>query len=74
MTTRTRLRNFLAAQGITWPTVCDGPGGPISQRYQVEFFPSVYVLDGRGVIRFKHLRDRELERAVEKLLAGEPGA
>jgi thiol-disulfide isomerase/thioredoxin len=67
------LRNFLAAQGITWPTIHDGPGGPLGELYRVEFFPFVYVLDVQGVIRFKHVRGRELEEAVEKLLAAAPG-
>src|SRR5206468_10320558 len=41
-----RLRAFLRDEGVTWPTVWDGPGGPLQQLYQVEYFPTVYVLDG----------------------------
>jgi peroxiredoxin len=63
------LRDFLAAQGMTWPNLRDGPGGPIADAYAVTFYPTVYVLDAAGVIRSKHVRDRELEEAVEKLLA-----
>jgi hypothetical protein len=35
----------------------------------VRTFPTVFVLDPKGVIRSKHLRGSELEKAVEKLLA-----
>jgi peroxiredoxin len=67
------LRRFLAAEGMTWPNIQDGPGGPIGKLYNVAFYPTVYVLDGRGVVRYKHVRDRELEQAVEGLLAEGPG-
>jgi hypothetical protein len=35
----------------------------------VRFFPTVYVIDAKGVIRYKHVRGKDLEEAVEKLLA-----
>jgi thiol-disulfide isomerase/thioredoxin len=64
------LRDFLRDNAITWPTIHDGPDGPLQQLYRVSYFPTVYVLDDRGVIRSKDVRGRELERVVEKLLAG----
>ncbi len=40
----------------------------IRRDWQIEGYPTVYVLDHHGVIRHKNLRGRELEAAVEKLL------
>ena len=34
----------------------------------VQAFPTIYVLDHKGVIRYKGLRDDALERAVKRLL------
>jgi thiol-disulfide isomerase/thioredoxin len=44
--------------------------GPIVKSWGVSGFPSVYVLDGGGKIRFTHvLEENELERALDALLA-----
>src|SRR5262245_47031177 len=63
------LRDFVRGEGMYWTHLLDGPNGPIITTYEVESFPSIYVLDANGVIRYRDVRDRELERSVEKLLA-----
>ena len=63
------LRDFVRAQRMAWTHLLDGPSGPIGTAYEVEGLPTVYVLDANGVIRYRDVRDRDLERAVEKLLA-----
>ena len=45
-----------------------GTTGPITTRWGVHSFPSIFVLDAAGVIRFKDLRGDDLERAVTELL------
>jgi peroxiredoxin len=58
---------------ITWRCWWDGgTDGPITTRWGVTFFPSIFVLDRDGVIRFKGLRGDELERAVASLLDERP--
>jgi len=42
--------------------------GPITTRWGVRLFPSIFVLDRTGVIRFKDVRGDELDRAVTSLL------
>ena len=64
-----KLRQCLATERMTWPNIQDGPGGPIQRKYDVRYYPNIFVLDAAGVIRFKDLRGADLERAVEKLLA-----
>jgi thiol-disulfide isomerase/thioredoxin len=66
---RDQLKQFLARKHITWRQWCDGgPGGPIAQQYQVKSWPTVYVLDGNGVVRYRDVRGPDLERAVDALL------
>jgi hypothetical protein len=68
------LHAAMAQEQITWPSWFDGgsTGGPIASLYQVRAWPTIYVLDRRGVIRFKDVRGEALDKAVDTLLA-EPG-
>jgi thiol-disulfide isomerase/thioredoxin len=65
----TELRQFLAAQRITWPNIFDGANGSIQRQYAIQHYPTIYVLDAAGIIRYKEVRGAELERAVEGLLS-----
>ncbi len=40
----------------------------------MRYYPTIHVLDSRGVIRHKDLRGEELEQTVNALLAENPGA
>jgi hypothetical protein len=58
------LRNYMP-----WRNWWDGDGGVrITGRYGVRGFPTTYVLDANGVIRYRNLRGAELEQAAEKLV------
>ena len=46
-----------------------GVGGRISDKWQIEGFPTVYLLDHKGVIRYKGLRGEQLDKAIDRLLA-----
>src|SRR5437763_1103136 len=67
---RNELKKVLAKEQITWRSWWDGGGtdGPIATRWNVRAWPEVYVLDARGVIRYKHVREKSLEEAVATLL------
>ena len=58
--------------GVTWRSFWNGPkgtSGPISARWNVRGWPTIYVLDHKGVIRFKDVRGEEMDQAVDQLLA-----
>jgi len=65
------LKERLAKEQITWRSFWNGPkgpAGPISSAWNVHAWPTVYVLDKRGVIRYKGLPEKELDKAVDELL------
>lgn len=66
---RAVLQKIMKENGITWRSAVDGTTqGPIAMRWNVHGWPTIYVLDAKGVIRYHNLRDKSLEEAVEKLL------
>jgi hypothetical protein len=71
---RSALQKVLEDEKITWPNIYDGPPGqgPIAKRWNVHGWPTIYVLDHEGRIRYRDLRDKPLEEAVLKLLADAP--
>jgi peroxiredoxin len=63
------LKNAIGSGEITWRCWSDGgTEGPITTRWGVVSFPSIFVLDPNGVIRFKDVRGDDLENAVSELL------
>jgi len=46
-----------------------GPGNPIALAWNVRGWPTVYVIDAKGVIRQKHLRRNKLNVPQENLMA-----
>jgi thiol-disulfide isomerase/thioredoxin len=70
---RAKLRATMEKEGITWRSWWDGGkiGGPIAARWDVKVWPTIVVLDEKGVIRYKHVRHtahEELADAVDSLL------
>src|SRR5262245_30113388 len=57
---------------VTWRSFWNGPDGtdgPIARKWNVRGWPTIYVIDPKGVIRFRDIRDKQLDRAVDELLA-----
>ena len=53
----------------------EGTGGPLSKKWNVHSWPTTYVLDAKGVIRYKNVRGEQMDKAVDALLKeSEPGA
>lgn len=63
-------RGVIASHGITWPCLqTAGVHDPINHRWAVTFYPTIYVLDGHGDIRYANVRGPALENAITSLLA-----
>src|SRR5688572_33223586 len=65
-----RLRKAMTKEKITWRSWWDGGNteGPIAKAWNVKGWPTIYVLDHKGVIRHRDLRDKELDDAIDTLL------
>jgi len=67
---REHLKETLKKENMTWRSWWDGgdTNGPIARAWNVSSWPTIYVLDHKGVIRFKNVRGEEMDKAVEQLL------
>ncbi len=67
---KARLRTAMKNNNITWRSFWDGgkTGGPIASAWGVRSWPTIYVVDDRGVIRYKNVRGPKMDVAVETLL------
>jgi hypothetical protein len=68
---KNELKKVLEKEQITWRSWWDGGGtsGPIASTWNVHGWPTIYVLDQKGVIRYKNVRGEKMEQAVDALLA-----
>jgi AhpC/TSA family len=53
---------------MTWRSFFDGTNGPIAKAWRIEALPAIYVVDGKGVIRYKDVRGEDMDQAVDRLL------
>ena len=67
---RSKLQDYLKKEGIRWPQFFDGKGwqNEVAQMYQVNSIPSMYLIDGSGVVRKANLRGPALESAIGELI------
>jgi hypothetical protein len=68
------VKKILAEQNITWRQAIDeSTDGALATKWNINGWPTIYVIDAKGVIRYRDVRDKEMEDAVKKLVA-EAGA
>src|SRR5947209_11437082 len=77
--TRDFAKKATESEKLTWRSFWNGGKvGPISTAWQIQGWPTLYIIDQKGVVRKMYLgspRDpNELDREIEKLIAeGEQG-
>ena len=64
------VRKVLKEKNLTWRSWFDGGliGGPIATQWGVTGWPTIYVLDHEGVIRYTGVRGERMDHAVDTLL------
>jgi hypothetical protein len=70
---RAALKKVIEKEEITWRSFWngkEGTGGPISTQWNVHGWPTIYVLDAKGVIRYKSVgaNEGEIDAAIEKAM------
>lgn len=62
-------RRTAESREMSWRSFWNGgPNGPITDQWNVQGWPTIYVLDRDGVIRFKQVHEKKLDEAVELLV------
>jgi hypothetical protein len=73
---REKLKKIIEEKKLTWRSFWNGPqgtGGPISEEWNVQGWPTVYLIDHTGVIRVKNPQATEkgekgLDEHIDKLI------
>jgi hypothetical protein len=64
------VKKILKDREITWRQAIDGStSGPLATKWNVQSWPTIYVLDDKGVIRYKDVRGEDMDKAVDELIA-----
>jgi hypothetical protein len=76
---REKTQKLIAKEKITWRSFWNGGGiaGPISTAWNVQIWPTLYLVDAQGVIRHKYLKSPGVEvlyEAIEALLKDSPAS
>lgn len=66
------LTKFLENEKMPWTHWWDGKKGPVIKALNLKYFPTIYVIDAKGVIRYRGARGPAMDAAVEKLLKEMP--
>jgi hypothetical protein len=75
---RAQLKKVLEKEKITWRSFWNGggTGGPISTRWDIEGWPTLYIIDANGVIRHMRLGSpdspedyKKFDEEIDKLVA-----
>ena len=67
---REKLQERIVEESITWRSFWNGgsTAGPISTQWNVSGWPTIYVIDHTGKIRFKNVRVDALDAAIAELV------
>src|SRR5262245_27998560 len=68
-------RSLVEQKTVSWRNWMDGPQGPIAAQYRVSGFPTLFVLDHAGIIRYKQagfVEGDQLQKWVDELLRNAP--
>jgi hypothetical protein len=69
-----QLKEVMAKQQITWRSFVDAGNagaGPIAKKWNLSATPTLYVIDHKGVIRFKWAgapREKVIDAALDKVI------
>ena len=72
---REALKAVMAKEEITWRSWWDGGStdGPIATKWNVSGWPTIYVLDHKGVVRGKGINGTALDKLIDELVAEADG-
>ncbi|SRR5579885_3003742 len=66
--TRDTLKRAQDDNQLTWRSWWDGKGGPIAEDWRVTAWPTLVLIDHRGIIRARGFAPSELNKYVDQLV------
>ncbi len=69
--TKEELKAALTQEQITWRSFWDGQRGSIAQKYKIQGWPTLYVIDHKGAFRYKFVGspgDKVMDDIINKLV------
>jgi thiol-disulfide isomerase/thioredoxin len=69
---KAEVSRFLEGEKMPWAHWWDGPKGPVTKLFRVKSFPTLFLIDAKGVVRRKWVGspgDVELDKAINGLVA-----
>src|SRR5437588_5994843 len=72
---REKLKEVMRKEEITWRSWWDGgsTGGPIASQWNVQGWPTLYLIDLKGVIVDKSVGYRDMDQRIDQLVAEAEG-
>jgi len=67
-TDQAKVRDIMGRNNMTWPSFRDGKSGPIASAWNVRNWPTIYILDAKGMVRYRNVRGQALVDAVDALM------
>lgn len=62
----------VSSESLSWRHFWNGPegtAGPIASQWNIEDWPTIYLIDGNGVIRYRQVLGEDIDRGIETLMA-----
>ena len=67
---RVKAAGTMAKESMTWPSIWNGGQfGGVVARFGVRGWPTLYLIDAQGVIRYRNVHSETLDKAVDRLVA-----
>jgi hypothetical protein len=63
------VKKAIRENNLNWRSWYDGRRGPIVKDYAIRGYPTIFLVDHTGIIRYKNLRGKSLDMALEQLVA-----
>jgi hypothetical protein len=73
---REELKSVIEKEKMTWRSFFDGQGGPIAKDWKIQGWPTLFVIDAKGVVRYKWIGspgDKAMDEALDKIVAEAEG-
>ncbi|MBL8889533.1 MAG: TlpA family protein disulfide reductase [Planctomycetaceae bacterium] len=66
------IKKTAREKNLNWRSFWNGPDGtrgPIARAWRIKGWPTIYVIDHQGVIRYQDVRGSSMDEAITTLLA-----